>query len=147
MIDKNPYRTLHARMSPPGAAWDEGFVAADSWWRSRLASDETVEAVAQTESFRGGPCLCSRCNDERADVRHLLERALASLLPVNEPEPVPTQRITHGRHCTCTPCRVEDWTNPALAPCGMHGRDCPREYAPLGGAGQVVPVNEPETDT
>ena len=23
----NPYRTLHARMSPPGAAWDEGFAA------------------------------------------------------------------------------------------------------------------------
>ena len=27
MTDKNPYRTLHARMSPPGAAWDEGFAA------------------------------------------------------------------------------------------------------------------------
>ncbi len=27
MPDKNPYRALHARMSPPGAAWDEGFAA------------------------------------------------------------------------------------------------------------------------
>ena len=27
MTDKNPYRTLHARMSPPGAAWDEGFAS------------------------------------------------------------------------------------------------------------------------
>ena len=24
---ENPYRTVHARMSPPGAAWDEGFAA------------------------------------------------------------------------------------------------------------------------
>lgn len=72
--------------SPGWLAYERGRAAADSWWRSRLESDETVEAVAQTESFRGGPCLCSRCNDERADVRHLLERVLAALLPVNEPE-------------------------------------------------------------
>ena len=49
-------------------------------------------------------------------------------------------RITHGRHCTCTPCAREDWTNPALAPCGMHGKDCPQEYAPLGAAGDPVPA-------
>lgn len=24
---ENPYRTVHARMSPPGAAWDEGFAS------------------------------------------------------------------------------------------------------------------------
>ena len=48
--------------------------------------------------------------------------------------------ITHGRHCTCTPCAREDWTNPALAPCGMHGRGCPQEYAPLGAAGDPVPA-------
>lgn len=49
-------------------------------------------------------------------------------------------RITHGRHCTCTPCARDDWTNPALAPCGMHGKDCPQEYAPLGAAGDPVPA-------
>ncbi len=70
--------------SPGWLAYERGRAAADSWWRSRLVSNETVEAVAQAESFRGGPCLCSRCNDERADVRHLLERVLASLLPVTE---------------------------------------------------------------
>lgn len=48
------------------------------------------------------------------------------------------KHITHGRHCTCTPCRVEDWTNPKLAPCGMHGADCPPVYAPLGCAGDRI---------
>ena len=110
--------------------------AADSWWRSRLVSDEMVA--------RGARVLNQTMHLTAAQRARAV---LAAVLPVNEPEPVPTQRITHGRHCTCTPCRVEDWTNPALAPCGMHGRDCPREYAPLGGAGQVVPVNEPETAT
>ncbi len=49
------------------------------------------------------------------------------------------ERITHGRHCRCAACEAEDWTNPALAPCGMHGSSCPREYAPLGRAGEAVP--------
>lgn len=45
-------------------------------------------------------------------------------------------RITHGRHCMCTPCTNEDWTNPNLAHCGMHGPSCPPRYQPLGIAGQ-----------
>lgn len=49
-----------------------------------------------------------------------------------------SQRITHGRHCTCSSCAREDWTNPGLAPCGMHGSDCPGLYAPLGLAGDVI---------
>ena len=61
--------------------------------------------------------------------------AVLPLIPAADKRP----RITHGRHCTCTPCRVEDWTNPALAPCGMHGKDCPREYQPWGAAGDPVP--------
>ena len=48
------------------------------------------------------------------------------------------QEVTHGRHCTCTPCRVEDWTNPNLAHCGMHGPSCPAEYQPLGSAGSFL---------
>lgn len=51
---------------------------------------------------------------------------------------VKVQRITHGRHCVCSACAQEDWTNPQLAPCGMHGSSCPREYAPLGAAGDIV---------
>lgn len=37
MTTENPYRTLHARMSPPGAAWDEGFAA------GRAAEREATE--------------------------------------------------------------------------------------------------------
>jgi hypothetical protein len=48
---------------------------------------------------------------------------------------VSVKKITHGRHCTCGACASEDWTNPALAPCGMHGSSCPREYQPLGKPG------------
>jgi hypothetical protein len=39
--------------------------------------------------------------------------------------------VTHGRHCPCTACKQEDWTNPRLAPCGMHGPGCPAAYAPI----------------
>jgi hypothetical protein len=47
----------------------------------------------------------------------------------------PGQRITHGRHCTCSACGREDWTNPDLAPCGMHGAGCPALYDPWGPPG------------
>ena len=46
--------------------------------------------------------------------------------------------ITHGRHCFCSACAREDWTNPELAPCGMHGSSCPRVYAPFGRSGQAL---------
>jgi hypothetical protein len=39
-------------------------------------------------------------------------------------------RLTHGRHCPCTGCASEDWTQPHLGPCGMHGVKCPPIYAP-----------------
>jgi len=36
-----------------------------------------------------------------------------------------SNRVTHGRHCSCTPCRAQDWNDPGLAPCGMHPKGCP----------------------
>lgn len=45
------------------------------------------------------------------------------------------QRVTHGRHCTCGACARRDWTDPDLAPCGMHGSDCPALYQPWAVAG------------
>lgn len=51
-------------------------------------------------------------------------------------------RITHGRHCVCSACAREDWTNPQLAPCGMHGASCPPVYAPLGRPGECEPVHD-----
>jgi hypothetical protein len=52
--------------------------------------------------------------------------AYAAALFGREEEP----RVTHGRHCRCTACAREDWTNPNLAPCGMHGPSCPPVYDP-----------------
>jgi hypothetical protein len=48
------------------------------------------------------------------------------------------ERITHGRHCVCTPCSRQDWALPELAACGMHGPDCPRSYQPWGAPGTYV---------
>jgi hypothetical protein len=57
-------------------------------------------------------------------------------------------RVTHGRHCTCSACAQEDWTNPELAPCGMRGPSCPREYQPIGPAGTAlaVPANRAQVE-
>lgn len=48
------------------------------------------------------------------------------------------ERVTHGRHCLCGACARQDWAEPQLAPCGMHGSSCPPVYAPLGVAGAIV---------
>jgi len=39
-------------------------------------------------------------------------------------------RLTHGRHCRCSACARQDWAEPYLAPCGMHGPSCPPIYDP-----------------
>ena len=46
--------------SPGWLAYERGRAAADSWWRSRLVSDETVEAVAKVIA---GPAKCC-CDDD-----------------------------------------------------------------------------------
>lgn len=40
-------------------------------------------------------------------------------------------RLTHGRHCPCSACAHQDWSEPQLAPCGMHGHSCARIYQPI----------------
>lgn len=50
-------------------------------------------------------------------------------------------RLTHGRHCRCTPCKRTDWTDPSLAHCGMHGPSCPPVYDPY-----PVPQLTPPTE-
>lgn len=80
-----------------------GFAAADSWWRSRLVSDETVEAVARVIA---GPAKCC-CDDDWRQPRSRVcpahgegswpyqhhyakaRAALAALLPVAEKPPEP----------------------------------------------------------
>ncbi len=50
------------------------------------------------------------------------------------------ETITHGRHCTCSACAREDWTDLRFV-CGMHGHECPHSYQPLGAAGEAVTTN------
>ena len=38
-----------------------------------------VESIAQTERFRGGPCLCSDCVEKRADAEATVDAVLAAL--------------------------------------------------------------------
>lgn len=56
MTDKNPYRTLHARMSPPGAAWDEGFAAG----RAAATPDPPDGPIPGPD-----PGACPRCGEWR----------------------------------------------------------------------------------
>lgn len=77
---------------------------------------------------------CLRQNDTAGALRWT-ESTLEELIAL----PVRRRRITHGRHCTCSACAREDWTNPDLAPCGMHGSDCPALYQPVAAAGTPVP--------
>jgi len=53
-------------------------------------------------------------------------------------------QITHGRHCACSACAAQDWSEPQLAPCGMHGSSCPPRYDPWGVAGD--PLEKPCDD-
>jgi hypothetical protein len=71
--------------------------------------------------------------EELAAVRAELDEAQRAL------QAAVGKKITHGRHCTCTACAQEDWTNPKFV-CGMHGSGCPSVYAPLGDAGERLPV-------
>lgn len=54
---------------------------------------------------------------------------------------------THGRHCTCSACAREDWTNPNLGACGMHGPGCPAVYDPYGPDRLVYVVQQTLTET
>lgn len=74
-----------------------------------------------------------------------LDAAVAAVREASAPSLPDTderaRKITHGRHCICSACGAEDWTNPQLAPCGMHGSSCPRVYDPWGGAGDPAPLS------
>jgi hypothetical protein len=62
---------------------------------------------------------------ESTAVEDMRQVARAALVAREEPH------LTHGRHCPCSACAREDWTNPNLAPCGMHGPTCAAVYAPI----------------
>lgn len=60
----------------------------------------------------GCGCACHTGTGYRTSCEHCQPHATGS-------------RVTHGRHCSCTPCRAQDWSDPGLAPCGMHPDGCP----------------------
>jgi hypothetical protein len=59
-----------------------------------------------------------------------IDAALAELKHLRRNSPA--RRLTHGRHCACSACARQDWSEPDLAPCGMHGPSCPPVYDPWG---------------
>lgn len=65
------------------------------------------------------------------------ERARLGIRPDPRPN-LGLERQTHGRHCLCTPCCLQDWSEPELAPCGMHGSACPPVYDPYERAARVI---------
>lgn len=72
-----------------------------------------------------------------ATIADLTERVDAYARLIDTLVPSAEQRVTHGRHCICSACKQEDWTR-ISGPCGMHGKDCPAVYAPLGAAGDLL---------
>jgi len=84
---------------------------------------------------------CQRCSPTKACPQHQEEaKAYWEGFRIREAEQGarPSQRVTHGRHCICSACAAQDWAEPGLASCGMHGPSCPAVYAPLGAAGDTV---------
>ena len=53
MIDKNPYRTLHARMSPHDAAWDEGFAAGRAAATETIPREDALQALHEMSTVAG----------------------------------------------------------------------------------------------
>lgn len=102
--------------------------------RLSVASLATGEAFRLIESaIRDPASCCARIMHDRAGVepmeRWQTRAVMAALSRVT---------ITHGRHCTCGACGMQDWTTPELAPCGMHGPSCRAAYQPLGRPGEFV---------
>lgn len=106
--------------------------------------DRLIEAGAHIDrTLCGGGPVCESCLEYVSAVLDALTATpeLAGVLARYAAEKA-GRRITHGRHCICSACAAEDWTNPAFAPCGMHGSSCPREYWPMGAAGDPEPPGE-----
>jgi len=96
--------------------------------RALLESDEAFrEAEDVLIDFFGEPPR----EEEWADVYGGIVDAVLTKLATLQP-------ITHGRHCACSACVAEDWSNPALAPCGMHGPSCPGRSV-FGNVGSLAP--------
>ena len=87
--------------SPGWLAYERGRAAADSWWRERLTSDETNQAIfdALLNAEWTGSDVVEATADAAADIHRVL---LASLLPVPDPEtPRGEWRVLDGGNVVC----------------------------------------------
>lgn len=92
-------------------------------WTAALAARGDTFTRREVDEIAG---LCRHMGYESAEaIVQLREEGRLSFAAHEEPA------LTHGRHCACSACAQEDWTNPKLAACGMHGPSCPAVYAPL----------------
>lgn len=89
--------------SPGWLAYERGRAAADSWWRERLTSDETIEAAALAMA-----AVCTNEDREtlldicREDAHIALGAVVRSLLPVPDPEtPRGEWRVLDGGNVVC----------------------------------------------
>ena len=149
--------------SQPRAIAADAPTPADEALRARMRQDHRPVRYHWSQSGESGTvCAASLtglhsrvtiwpCSVESAIVAAdtaLAVQALAAAAPTPAVE-----RVTHGRHCRCTPCKRTDWTDPTLAHCGMHGPSCPPVYSPIdppaptpavercgwcGGSGRIV---------
>lgn len=79
--------------------------------------------------------LCPHCGDAIGDFPGAASRVPSAPGDIPAIGGARAERISHGRHCICSACAAQDWAEPGLAHCGMHGESCPPVYAPLGAAG------------
>jgi hypothetical protein len=123
------------------------FPSGPQWLRvehRRLASHwRQVDAEPLDEPRFSPSASCAFCSgDPSKNVKGSLNECPAcrrkKTPPSERVDTEPSERVTHGRHCICSACAAQDWAEPGLAPCGMHGPSCPPLYAPLGAAGDVV---------
>jgi hypothetical protein len=134
----------HRRVS--GLDFEAGWLASAEFSKStREAAERTIEGLsvrlndaendreaAEREAERLGEALAKiiEAHDEEAGIA-FGDDLEAEVLSIARAALSLRERITHGRHCVCSACAAEDWTNPNLAPCGMHGPSCPPVYAPI----------------
>jgi hypothetical protein len=111
----------------------------------RLPDPDDPESIALGEAMGGAmgyPTIDTAIGGRsvahyRAHVRVRLQEHGYDVARLADSRPSDGPRVTHGRHCPCSACAREDWSNPALAHCGMHGPACPGVYAPLMTLGDI----------
>jgi hypothetical protein len=114
--------------SGEGCIIEEAFGPTDSeklrQARSAAYTALVIEARQEADEIREFWGRRKDCLNEARIIDALCDAVEALVAPLHAKQ-------THGRHCPCGACARQDWTK-ITGPCGMHGKDCPPVYAPLG---------------